>query len=37
MKLDIEKLLMEVPITRIKHIEDNDVYAVLENLICVEV
>ena len=30
MKVDIEKLLKEVPITRIQHIEDNDVYAVLE-------
>jgi cysteine synthase B len=30
MKLDIEKLLMEVPITRINHIQDNEVYALLE-------
>lgn len=30
MKLDIEKLLMEVPITRINHIENNEVYALLE-------
>lgn len=30
MKLDVEKLLMEVPITRIKHIKDNDVYVLLE-------
>lgn len=30
MKLEIEKLLMEVPITKINHISDNDVYALLE-------
>ncbi len=30
MKLDIEKLLMEVPITKINHIQDNEVYTVLE-------
>lgn len=30
MKLNIEKLLMEVPITRINHIQDNEVYALLE-------
>jgi len=30
MKLDIEKLLMEVPITKIQHIENNEVYSLLE-------
>ncbi|MFA5916662.1 MAG: pyridoxal-phosphate dependent enzyme [Candidatus Gracilibacteria bacterium] len=30
MKLNIEKLLMEVPITKINHIQDNEVYTVLE-------
>jgi len=30
MKLDIEKLLMEVPITKIHHIQSNELYALLE-------
>lgn len=30
MNLDIEKLLMEVPITKIQHIQNNEVYALLE-------
>lgn len=30
MKLDIEKLLIEVPITKINHIKDNEVYTLLE-------
>ncbi|MDD3302657.1 MAG: pyridoxal-phosphate dependent enzyme, partial [Candidatus Gracilibacteria bacterium] len=30
MNLNIEKLLMEVPITKINHIENNEVFALLE-------
>jgi cysteine synthase len=30
MKLDIEKLLKTVPITKINHIENNEVYTLLE-------